>query len=83
MPTPNQSKMFVKVFAGAFLLLCFGVVRMGPRSQASHAVSQQGGREKGASSAGLARPEELQSARGAEGGPICCVGELNCVPTSR
>lgn len=80
MPTPNQSKMVVKVFTGAFLLLWFGVVRMGPHSQASHAVSQQGGREMGASSAGLACPEELRSAGGAEGGPICRVGELSCVP---
>ena len=62
MPTPNQSKTAVKVFTEASVLLWFRVVGMGPCSQASHAGSQHRGREMGASSAGLARREELRSA---------------------
>lgn len=61
MPTPSQSKMAVKVFTEAFLLLWFRVVGMGPCSQASCDGSQYGGREMGASSTGLARRENLCS----------------------
>lgn len=64
-PTPTQSKMAVKFFTEAFLLLWFGVVGMGPCSQAGRA-----GTEMGTSSAAQLT---------ARSSALCCGGELGGV----